>query len=118
MIAPYSNSLKVAMCPTDISSIKHASVEGMHHPAPDQMSSNSRKEYGNLLRKVDLEANEVVVVDDYIIRGIAWGNVAGATTVWLQNGKFADLVPNDETGDPDFPIHSLSELPKILDQSR
>ena len=26
------------------------------------------------------------------------------------NGKFADLVPNDETGDPDFTIHSLSEL--------
>jgi len=40
----------------------------------------------------------------------------GATTVWFQNGKFADLVPNDETGDPDFTIHSLSELPKILDQ--
>ena len=33
-------------------------------------------------------------------------------------GKFADLMPNDETGDPDFTIHSLSELPKIMDQSR
>ena len=76
------------------------------------------KEYEVLLRKVDLKANEVIVVDDYIIRGIAWGNAAGATTVWFQNGKFADLVPNDETGDPDFTIHSLSELPKILDQSR
>ena len=76
------------------------------------------KEYEDLLRKVDLKANEVVVVDDYIIRGIAWGNAAGATTVWFQNGKFADLTPNDETGDPDFTIHSLSELPKILDQSR
>ena len=38
--------------------------------------------------------------------------------VWFQNGKFADLTPNDETGDPDFTIHSLSELPKIIDQSR
>ena len=76
------------------------------------------KEYEALLRKVGLKAHEVVVVDDYIIRGIAWGNAAGATTVWFQNGKFADLVPNDETGDPDFTIHSLSELPKILDQSR
>ena len=75
------------------------------------------KEYEALLRKVDLKANEVVVVDDYIIRGIAWGNAAGATTVWFQNGKFADLVPNDETGDPDFTIHSLSELLKILDQA-
>ncbi len=71
------------------------------------------KEYEALLRKVDLKANEVVVVDDYIIRGIAWGNAAGATTVWFQNGKFADLVPNDETGDPDFTIHSLSELLKL-----
>ena len=57
------------------------------------------KEYEDLLRKVDLKANEVVVVDDYIIRGIAWGNAAGATTVWFQNGKFADRTPNDETGD-------------------
>ena len=73
------------------------------------------KEYEALLRKVDLKANEVVVVDDYIIRGIAWGNAAGATTVWLQNGKFADLTPNDETGDPDFTIHSLSELPKVIE---
>ena len=75
------------------------------------------KEYEALLRKVDLKANEVVVVDDYIIRGIAWGNAAGAITVWFQNGKFAALMPNDETGDPDFTIHSLSELPKILDWS-
>ena len=75
------------------------------------------KEYEALLRKVDLKANEVVVVDDYIIRGIAWGNAAGATTVWFQNGKFAACTPNDETGDPDFTIHSLSELPKILDWS-
>ena len=73
------------------------------------------KEYEALLRKVDLKANEVVVVDDYIIRGIAWGNAAGATTVWFRNGKFADLDPTDETGDPDFTIHSLSELLKILD---
>ena len=57
------------------------------------------KGYEALLRKVDLKANEVVVVDDYIIRGIAWGNAAGATTVWFQNGKFADLTPNNETGD-------------------
>ncbi len=71
------------------------------------------KEYEALLRKLDLKANEVVVVDDYIIRGIVWGNAAGATTVWFQNGKFADLVPNDETGDPDFTIHSLSELLKL-----
>ena len=76
------------------------------------------KEYEALLRKVDLKAHEVVVVDDYIIRGIAWGNAAGATTVWFQNGKFADLTPNDETGTSDFTIHSLSELLKILDQSR
>ena len=75
------------------------------------------KEYEALLRKVDLKADEVVVVDDYIIRGIAWGNAAGATTIWFQNGKFAARTPNDETGDPDFTIHSLSELLKILEQS-
>ena len=70
--------------------------------------------YRELLRQVGLKADEIVVVDDYIIRGIAWGNKAGATTVWFRNGKFAGLQPDAETGQPDYTIHSLSELIQLL----
>jgi putative hydrolase of the HAD superfamily len=72
------------------------------------------EKYNELLQRVGLNANEVVVVDDYIIRGIAWGNKSGATTIWFQNGKFANLKPDDETGQPNYTVHSLSELIGIL----
>ncbi len=72
------------------------------------------QKYNELLQSAGLAANEVVVVDDYIIRGIAWGNKSGATTIWFQNGKFAKLNPDGETGQPDYTIHSLSELIEIL----
>ena len=79
-------------------------------------ASGSRKAdtYRELLQKTGLGADEIVVVDDYIIRGIAWGNRAGAKTVWFRNGKFADLEPDANTGQPDYTIHSLSELIQLL----
>ena len=72
------------------------------------------QEYNNILQEFNLKAHEVAVVDDYVIRGIAWGNQAGATTVWYQNGKFANVMPDEKTGQPNFIIHSLSELTDIF----
>ena len=41
MIALYFRALRVAMCPTEISSIKHFSVEGIHNSALSQISSDT-----------------------------------------------------------------------------
>jgi FMN phosphatase YigB (HAD superfamily) len=58
--------------------------------------------------------SEILIVDDRVIRGIKYGNQNGHPTVWLQKGKFADELPNSETGIPTYTIKSLSELKKII----
>ena len=75
---------------------------------------NKAQKYNEVLREFDLQASEVAVVDDYVIRGIAWGNKVGATTVWFKNGKFAKVLPDKDTGQPSYIIHSLSDLVNIL----
>jgi archaellum biogenesis ATPase FlaH len=35
---------------------------------------NKDKLYEEILNKLSLNANEVIIVDDRILRGIAWGN--------------------------------------------
>ena len=67
-----------------------------------------------VLRKLGLGADEIAVVDDHIIRGVAWGNQVGATTIWFRLGKFANVLPDETTGQPDHIVHSLQELLGIL----
>jgi FMN phosphatase YigB (HAD superfamily) len=57
---------------------------------------------------------EVLIVDDRTIRGIKYGNQNGHPTVWLQKGKFANELPNSETGIPTYTIKSLLELKNII----
>lgn len=70
--------------------------------------------YNTLLKQLQRKPPQVAVVDDYIVRGVAWGNRVGATTVWFRNGKFSHILPTDETGQPDYAIRSLSELNDIF----
>ncbi len=66
--------------------------------------------YEKLLKDFNLNPQNVVVVDDRTIRGIAWGNKHGATTIWVKRGKFANELPTEETGRPTQIIHDLGEL--------
>jgi FMN phosphatase YigB (HAD superfamily) len=61
-----------------------------------------------------LSNSEILIVDDRTIRGILYGNQRGISTVWLRRGKFANELPNEETGQPTYTIHSLTELKNIL----
>lgn len=71
---------------------------------------NKDKLYVDTLEKMKLKPNEVVIVDDYMIRGIAWGNKYGAKTVWIKKGKFSKELPNKITGFPTYTIDSLKQL--------
>lgn len=71
---------------------------------------NKDKLYTDTLEKMKLKPNEVVIVDDYVIRGIAWGNKHGAKTVWIKKGKFSNELPNKITGFPTYTIDSLKQL--------
>jgi|SRR3989344_9235800 len=70
--------------------------------------------YEGLVAKRGLNLVETAVVDDRVIRGIAWGNRNGATTVWFQNGKFGEELPNTETGDPTHLITEFIQLKNIF----
>jgi FMN phosphatase YigB (HAD superfamily) len=70
--------------------------------------------FEKLLKDLNVDAEEIVIIDDRAIRGIAWGNAKGATTIWLRKGKFADELPNEQTGQPTHTIHELSKLSDLL----
>jgi len=66
------------------------------------------------LEKLKITPKEVAIVDDRVMRGITWGNKNGAMTVWLRGGKFADELPNSETGKPSHTIENLLSLKNLL----
>jgi FMN phosphatase YigB (HAD superfamily) len=70
--------------------------------------------YVKTLKDLKFKPKEVIIVDDRIIRGIKWGNKNGAPTIWFQNGKFKDELPNEYTGEPTYTIHSLSDILKNI----
>ena len=70
--------------------------------------------YPLALRRLRLSPQEVAIVDDRVIRGVRWGNRAGATTIWLRRGKFARELPDEETGAPTHTIENLGQLLAIL----
>jgi FMN phosphatase YigB (HAD superfamily) len=70
--------------------------------------------FDEIVNKLDLPRDEILIVDDRIIRGIRYGNKNGHPTVWFQNDKFADELPNKDTKEPTYMIHSLLELKEIL----
>ena len=67
-----------------------------------------------IVRKMNLPRAEILIVDDRAYRSIKYGNKNGHPTVWLQKGRFADELPNSETGIPTFTIKSLAELKNII----
>lgn len=70
--------------------------------------------FEQIVKFFNLPHDQIVIVDDRVIRGVRFGNQNGIKTIWLQNGKFANELPNEETGQPTYTIKSLAELKKIL----
>jgi len=76
------------------------------------------KEKDKILNKIVAELNiqkeEILMVDDRIVKSIKYGNKNGHPTAWLQIGMFANELPNPETGTPTYIINSLLELKNII----
>lgn len=70
--------------------------------------------YERTLKHLTVQSSEVAIVDDRMVRGIAWGNRHGCTTIWFCNGRFSNEKPTDETGQPSYTITSLDDLKGIL----
>ena len=67
-----------------------------------------------LLDTDSLNPEDIAVVGDCVIRGIAWVNSKGATSVWFRNGKFSAIEPNEIMGKPDFEITNFGELSRCF----
>jgi FMN phosphatase YigB (HAD superfamily) len=66
-----------------------------------------------LVKKLNIPKEEILFVDDRVVKSIKYGNKNSHPTVWLKSGPFTNELPNLETGTPTFIIETLSEL-KIL----
>ncbi len=75
---------------------------------------DKHKNLDDLLVTFGLHPEEIAVVDDYVIRGVAWANKNGATSVWFKNGKFATVEPDEIIGAPDFEITNFGGLSKCF----
>lgn len=75
------------------------------------------KLYDQINEHFKLPHNQVLIVDDRVIRGIRYGNEHGHPTVWIKKGKFANELPNKETGMPTYKITELTELKIILSKN-
>lgn len=67
-----------------------------------------------LVKKLNMPKEEILFVDDRVVKSIKYGNKNGHPTVWLKNGPFANELPNLETGIPTFTIETLSELKNLI----
>lgn len=80
------------------------------------LTTDGNKDYilDEMMKYFGLPNEEVLMVDDRTVRDVAYGDRNGNPTVWLQKGKFANELPNSETGVPTYTIKSLLELKNII----
>ena len=69
--------------------------------------------HASVFKQYSLIPAHTMIVDDRMIRGVARGNSVGAVTVRFQNGKFAEELPDESTGQPTYHIRAFTELADI-----
>ena len=70
--------------------------------------------YEKALAVLQVKAEAVAIVDDRVVRGIAWGNRHGAMTIRVQRGKYVGEMPSNETEEPQITLKNVVELKNIL----
>ena len=73
--------------------------------------------FDEVVEKLNFPRSEILIVDDRVVRGIRYGNKNGHPTIWVQKGKFANELPNADTGKPTHVVNSLREIPLLISAS-
>ena len=73
-------------------------------------NEKTEDQYRNCMNQANASPRETLIVDDRTVRGIAIGNKLGCQTYWIQEGEYANELPNEKTGIPARTIKSVSEL--------
>ena len=71
--------------------------------------------YTDLLKRWNIQVNQTVVVGDKIRGDIVVGNRAGCITIRVQQGKYADEVPNNPEEEPLYTVENIPALKERLD---
>ena len=79
---------------------------------PDK--EKTEKHFLQCMKEIGTTPQETAVIDDRTVRGIKVGNQLGCMTFWVQKGKFADELPNEDTGEPTYRIDTIKDLLKYL----
>ena len=74
----------------------------------------TQSDFVRCLKELKTEPENTLVVDDRTIRGIKIGNQLGCKTAWITQGKYANEIPNEETGEPTYKINTIEDLLEIL----
>lgn len=75
---------------------------------------NKEDSLDEALSYLDLSPEEILIIDDRTIRGIKYANQKGCRSIWIQQGPFANELPNAETGEPTYTVKSLKEIRNII----
>ena len=94
--------------------IKNSGIEGMFDSVIIDVEKG-RRQYEQCINEMKLTSKKTAIVDDRTIRGIRIGNELGCMTIWLQKGKYANELPNSETGEPFYTINSIEELETLFE---
>ena len=81
----------------------------------DVFPSEGSKDFTRVFEELDVKPENTLVIGDRIKSEIFEGNKAGAITLWVKQGKFADELPETDEEQPDFTITSLSQALDIID---
>ena len=57
-----------------------------------------------------------IIIGDRVRSELQIGNILGATTIWVRQGKFADEEPENESQTPDFVVGGLGEVKEVLEK--
>ena len=70
--------------------------------------------YIRCMKKLNIKPENTLIVDDRTLRGIQIGNKLECKTAWIQEGEYANELPNRETGQPTKVIKSVKDLLTFL----
>lgn len=74
----------------------------------------TREQYLECIERLGVKPENTLIVDDRAFLGIKIGNQLGCQTAWINQGAYADELPNEETGKPTHIINSIEDLLEIL----
>jgi FMN phosphatase YigB (HAD superfamily) len=93
--------------------IKEENLQPLFHSIKFDISDKDAM-YVDTVQELHVDPADTIIVDDRVVRGIAWGILHGCKTIWVQSGKFAGELPNEKTGYPDHTVTTIGELRNIL----